>query len=65
MKIYYCEDCFACEQRVGSTKDFCCRFDKTTSGLGKTLQFDVKTKNPCDRFIPADYIEAINFDIRP
>ena len=64
MTKYTCFSCVACEQRVGSNKDFCCKFDKSKSKLGVTLKFDVRVQKPCNRFIPAQYIEAINFDLR-
>lgn len=62
--MYHCNDCVACLQRIGSSVDFYCKFDSTKSSLGKTLNFDVKEKTPCDRFIPSEYRDAVNFDIR-
>jgi len=61
---YHCKDCIACIQRIGSNVDFYCKFDSTKSQLGKTLGFDVTAKTPCDRFVPSEYIEAINYDTR-
>jgi hypothetical protein len=59
--MYVCKDCFACLDESGGNAHVC-EFDKTSSELPKPLTFDVHTKTPCDRFIPADYIESLNYD---
>jgi len=56
---YHCIDCVACKDDINPTKNiYRCKFD------GKELKFDVETKTPCKRFMPEDYIKAINYDIR-
>lgn len=55
MKPYHCEDCVACDTDNKETK---CKFD------GKILEFDITEKKPCTRFMPEEYIEALNYDTR-
>lgn len=51
MKTYHCEDCVACDEENNT-----CKFDNNN------LDFDITTKTPCTRFIPEEYIEALNAD---
>ena len=56
---YHCVDCVACLNNDDLESSACeCKFD------GYILDFDVKIKSPCHRFIPAEYITALNFDVR-
>jgi len=57
-KGYKCEDCVACKKEDSDEIIYKCKFD------GEELNFDVTTKTPCNRFIPADYIESLNYDTR-
>ena len=50
-KPYHCEDCIGCGEDT-------CKF------TNEHLDFDVETKNPCRAFIPADYVQALNYDTR-
>lgn len=50
-KEYHCEDCLGCEDGI-------CEFTR------EPLNFDITTKTPCPIFVPAEYIEALNFDTR-
>jgi len=49
-----------CEEQVNIKTHvvYKCQFDHDD----KELKFDVGTKIPCARFIPADYIRALNAD---
>lgn len=54
-----CSDCVACKKDEMSDEIiYKCKFD------GQELHFDVTIKTPCNRFIPTEYIKAINYDIR-
>jgi heterodisulfide reductase subunit A-like polyferredoxin len=58
---YHCIHCMACEEQDTVTHPiYKCKFD----GDNKELKFNVGTKIPCTRFIPADYIAALNYDTR-
>jgi hypothetical protein len=37
---------------------FRCKYEK------EPLSFEPKTKTPCKRFMPKEYIQALNFDTR-
>lgn len=56
---YHCIDCVACEDVDDPEQTvYKCKFDN------QNLVFDVETKTPCKRFMPEDYIKAINYDTR-
>ena len=61
-KQYHCIHCVACEEQnnIQTHQVYKCQFDNDN----KELQFNVGTKIPCTRFIPADYIRALNADTR-
>ena len=54
---YHCIDCTACQYNPEETI-YNCKFDKVD------LDFDVETKTPCKKFIPVEYITALNYDTR-
>jgi hypothetical protein len=57
---YHCIHCMACEEQdsIKSHPVYQCQFDNNN----QELKFNVGTKTPCTRFIPADYIRALNYD---
>jgi hypothetical protein len=56
---FVCADCVACVETNPPYKtSYKCKFD------GEKLDFDVKTKTPCRRFMSATYIAALNYDTR-
>jgi len=60
MTQHYCIHCMACQEQdhITTHQVYKCQFDCNN----KELQFNVGTKIPCTRFIPADYIAALNYD---
>lgn len=54
MSKYYCEDCVACDKK--NIDEPICQFDDVV------LEFDITTKTPCSKFIPCEYIRALNYD---
>lgn len=57
MELFKCSDCIALinpddpEQTV-----YKCKYEK------EALDFDPRTKTPCKRFMPREYIKALNYD---
>lgn len=54
---YHCIDCTACRYNPDGII-YSCKFDKVD------LNFDVETKTPCKKFIPIEYVAALNYDTR-
>jgi hypothetical protein len=60
MSDYRCIHCVACEEQDNVTTHsmYKCQFDDDN----EPLKFNVGIKIPCTRFIPSDYIRALNAD---
>ena len=60
MTQQFCIHCLACKEQdsVKTHSVYKCQFDSDN----KELQFNVGTKIPCTRFVPADYIKSLNYD---